>query len=114
VHAFYFLQLSLEISVLLTVESGGEVFGRERHGKRRRVAEKRLVVHVLEERRFDDELLAVRACGHLDVIVQARGDFAIDFAALQQSEGGKYDDSYSLLAAPSSYYLQSGKKEIYL
>ena len=44
------MSLHIKIFVMLTVEGGGEVFGGERHGKGRLVAEARLVVDVPEER----------------------------------------------------------------
>ena len=57
--AFHFAHLRFEVFVVLTVKGGGKVFGSERHGKGRLVAEARFVVHVFEERRLDDKLLSV-------------------------------------------------------
>jgi hypothetical protein len=99
---FHFLHLRFKVRVMLPVEGGGEVFGRERHGKRRLVAEVRLVVNVLQERRLDYELLAVRAVWKADVVVQAGGELAIDFCL---SVVG--DDYQGILhsVGPSVHYL---------
>ena len=80
---------------MLAVEGGGEVFGGERHGEGRLVAEARLVVDVFEERCLDDELLAVRTVGHPDVVVQAGGQLAVHFRCAVV--GG--DDDYGIVYA---------------
>ena len=76
---------------MLTVEGGSEVFGGERHGEGRLIAEVRLVVHVLEERRLDDEPLAVRTVEHADVVVQADCQLAVHFCL---SVGGGDDERH--------------------
>jgi hypothetical protein len=64
--AFHFPYMRFKFLVMLPVEGGGEICGGDGHGESRFVAEARLVVHVFEERGFDDELFAVRAVGYAD------------------------------------------------